>query len=344
VSTARDARSRRSAGRLGPAIFFALALAPDASLGAGARAQTRATALVLSSEDGRVLRARLASGAVVELHGEMDVRLTGATARVRFERANEDGLRATARAEDVEVRIAREIWTADGIIGLDRTARVTLRSVGTSLARVAARGLGISIREVPVPRDAIGLDARAVGTPSPAPGAWSSASTGRRRLLAASSALLRTPRGERLGATLGYGVEVAIVEEADGWARVAIEDAGVRVLAWARDGELREPPPRTTATAGGGLGDGRIGLSTCASDGARTLHARTSTPIRQRPDGPSHLVTMSAGASVVVRDGPSALVPVLELPGVQRVGRCEQPIGWVRRASLDESRGDPLDE
>lgn len=117
-----------------------------------------------------------------------------------------------------------------------------------------------------------------------------------------------------------------------------------RVLGWARSGDLTEPAPRASSRGGGGgLAAGRIGLSACTTDGARTLHARAPTPIHPAASGRGRLVVVGAGASVVVRDLPGALVPVVELAGVRRVGRCAQPIGWVRRDALTEDRVEPLD-
>ncbi len=308
-------------------------------------AQARGSALVLSSEEGRVLSARLASGALVELDGEMEVQFAGPSARVTFRRACE-GILATARAQDVDVRIVRDVWTEGDAIGLGPSARVNLRSVGAREVIVEARGLGVTLPRIALPRDAIALPSRSrppsesVATPA----AWVRAGTGARRLLAATTTLRDAPRGRALTLTRASSVEVAVVEEAEGWTRVALEDSGIRVLVWVEATELTEPAPRSPASGGGGLGEGRIGLSRCQDADARRLYTRSSTRVFRDPDARGVLTVVRPGVTVVVRDRPGLRLAVVELPGAERVGRCERPIGWVSRATLDTERVEPLDE
>jgi len=305
--------------------------------------QTRGSALVLASEEGRVLRARLASGAVVELDGEMEVRFAGASARVTFRRAG-DGLIASARAEDVEVRIAGDVWVAGGAIGLTPQAHVTLSSLGPREAILDARGLSVELMGARVPREAITMHRTSSAPIVAASEEWARVGQSPRRLLAGQTTVRSAPGGARIAAVLANALEVALLEEHDGWGRVAIEDAGIRILGWARTEELREAPPSRGSHGGGGLGEGRIGLSHCEQDGARTMYTRGRERVWRDAEGRALLTVVHPRVSVVVRDAPGPRLAVLELPGAARVGRCERPIGWISRASLDAERVDPIDE
>ena len=327
-------------------LVLALVLVLGTGL-ATSEGQPRSAGLVLSTPEGRVLRARLASGAVVELHGEMEVRFQGESARVTFLRAT-DGIAASTRAEDVEVRIAREVWSADQTIGLGPRAHVVLRSVGARDAILEARGLGVSVQAMALPRDAIVLPSRSTTRTGSVvtPEAWTRVDSARRAVLGALSSPRRAPRGRPLALARSSPIEVGVVEEVDGWARIALEDSGIRVLAWVEAAELTEPVTRPPSSGGGGLGlgDGRIGLSRCGQDGSRTMYTRSSERVWRDASARVPLTTVHPRVSVVVRDGAGPRLAVLELPGVQRVGRCERPIGWIARAALDATREEPIDE
>jgi hypothetical protein len=107
----------------------------------------------LHTDDGHVIRATLASGAIVDLSGPMDASIEGSRARLR----HGSGLHASARLVDVEVQLASTVSVAAGSIELSCGAAITARTASRGGVRIDARALSVRLRDVEVPRASITL-------------------------------------------------------------------------------------------------------------------------------------------------------------------------------------------
>ncbi len=287
-------------------------------------AAQRGGATTLSGMEARVLRARLPSGAVVSMTGALEIEIRGANASVRHVSS---GLVGTARVSDVDFALSREVSLHDGAIVLLPGAPIAVTRITGAQATIDVTGLSMAIRGLRVPLEALAISA---ATATDEPESFVRAREAPRRVLVSRVPLRLTPEGGTLEATIDSNAVVGLIETRARFARIARLDQRSLVMAWVPLGALIEPPS-TPAGSGGGMGvGGRIGLAPCTDGQSQTarLDAELFTDVR----GGGHLVTYGGDATVGPAVRPANLRPVLGLPGIARIERCDRPIAFALEA------------
>lgn len=296
----------------------------------------RGGATTLSGMEARVLRARLPSGAVVSMTGALEIEIRGANASVRHVSS---GLMGTARVSDVDFTLAREVSLHDGAIVLLPGAPITVTRITGPNATIDVTGLSMAIRGLRVP-----LDALAIGQPTvvPEPGGFARAREAQRRVLVSRVPLRLTPEGGTLEATIDSNAVVGLLETRGRFAQIARLDHRSLVVAWVPLGALIEPAstPPGVGGGGGGLG-GRIGLAPCSDAQTQAQSRRLDAELFTDARGGGHLVVYGGDAVVGPAVRPANLLPVLGLPGVARVERCERAIAYALEAEHLDSAAPP---
>ncbi|MBX7195472.1 MAG: hypothetical protein K1X94_25680 [Sandaracinaceae bacterium] len=279
----------------------------------------------LHTDDGHVIRATLASGAIVDLSGPMDASIEGSRARLR----HGSGLHASARLVDVEVQLASTVSVAAGSIELSCGAAITARTASRGGVRIDARALSVRLRDVEVPRASIALrgatrPANAICS-APLPERFSAPE----RRTTARTVLRRTAAGPRSAAEIEIGTYVLPGPTVDGWTELALWDSGILVTGWARDSELEPPSTPPRASGGMGMGEGLIGLSSCRDEDARTVTAPGRLELYASAQARTPIATVEVTPGLELRPGRGSRVALLAMPGVRRIARCNRPIAWV---------------
>lgn len=299
----------RSIGLL--ALLLAIGAVATAQRGGGTR---------LSGADARVLRARLPSGAVVTMIGSLEIEIRGASATVTH---TGSGLVGTARAGDVDFVLAREVSLHDGAIVLVPGAPIVVTRIAGPIATIDVTGLSMALRSLRVPLDALGIGRAPMGGE---PESFAAARAGERRVLVSRVPLRLTPEGGALEATIDSNAVVTLLETRGRFARVARLDQGSLVRAWVPVGALVPAPPPTTGGGGMGVG-GRLGLSGCPEGDARPreLDGELFSDVR----GATRVASYRGLATVGAPMPPRQLVPVIAMPGITRIERCDRPIAYA---------------
>ena len=287
----------------------------------------------LTGSDARVLRARLPSGAVVSMIGALAIEIRGASATVTH---TPSGLVGTARVGDVDFVLARDLSLHDGAIVLLPGAPITVTRITGPNATIDVTGLSMAIRGLRVP-----LDALSIGQPTdvPEPESFVRAREAPPRVLVSRVPLRLTPEGGTLEASIDSNAVVGLLETRARLARIARLDQRSLVVAWVPLGALIEPASTPSGTSGGGGVGGRIGLAPCSD--AQSQAVRLDGELFSDARGGGHLVAYGGDAVVGPAVRPSNLLPVLGLPGVARIERCERPIAYALEAAHPDEAAPP---